>query len=558
MNKRGQVFILAAILLAVILFSLSAIRNKSEQEQIKGDFELLSENYKIEASKLINAVVKQSEIDPHEAFKSFSMMFTSYAKGKNPEYGLIYILSFEDKIQVANFLNRGITVQGCGAGGAEYSVSIPPGFDKINANLNFEGFNIETGLVPTDLQFDCADIPSLSGDNQVSVPCAFLYPGEAVTEIDLAVVIDSASYKSCIKKGVPEIMQVSIMKQGEQARVSAVGSCISDDFCAGLEENQCEVCGKDVCFLWPEPLEPLPCEGFERFCLNKYTYPSRDPQVGGCSATCDKACLGDKVYYKDTCENPIGLAPNGNCESQGEVCRNAQCCVKDDTRKCDDEKTFIGMYSSCDTFEGVAEDCGDTKICYDQSDGLSEITCCIKEDHLECYDEENSVYWYSNCQTTSGDYIKGILELACSEDMVCRDRGDNLPAEILEDAVCCIQDFEVKCFEGDVHTYSSCGTNEGLKEDCGTAGCEDGQCNAVAYKQFNCKCEKFSGDGWSYAELQTRCKQLCGENAICKEGTIGGSSEDRYCMCYYEYSTGCLENPSCGSNTYIGEQACTP
>lgn len=313
MGKKGQVFILAAILIAAILFSLATIKNKSEQEGIKGDFEALSENFEIEASKLINSAMKQHGVMVHEAFKSFSTMFASYAKGKNPEYGLIYILSFEDigfgnRIQVTNFLDRNIIIQGCGEDGKDYSVNISGGFDRINANLNFEGFTIQTDIVPVGLEFDCTNITSLLGYKEASV-CAFLYQNTT----ELAVVIDGAPYMSCVKKGVPEIMQVGIMKQGEQAKVSASGECISRDFCENIfNEAGCTKCGKDVCFWWPSS------EGCGDLCLNKYAYPSR--YSGKCKNKCDTCCSGKKVFYCDTCKNLIKLK-----EDCAKKCKYGRC-----------------------------------------------------------------------------------------------------------------------------------------------------------------------------------------------------------------------------------------
>jgi len=547
MSKKGQVFILAAILLSVVLFSLAAIRNKSEQRQIKGDFEALSENYQIEASRLINSAITQPGIDPHDAFKSFSMMFTSYAKGKNPEYGLIYILSFEDKIQVTNFLNRDIKVIGCGVGGAEYSVTIPGGFDNINANLNFEGFNIKAGIVPADLQFVCGNISELSGDQQVGVPCAYLYPGESVTEMELAVMIDDAPYKSCIKKGVPEIMQVGIMRQGEQAKVSATGSCISEDFCEGLDQGQCGTCGGDVCFWWP-----IGCSayGINGLCLGKYAYPSRDPVGGSCPATtCKQLCIGSRIFYTDDCDEPIGTSIK-DCEKTNEtneVCRNApnaQCCTKLATKSCCGED--ICWYNNCDNPAlELTESCEKGEGCRG-----ADAECCDLRYTTKCY--ENKAYYYSDCETRE-ELIEDCDKKGKS--YVCRDESDGL-----DKAKCCKKDKKLVCHEGDVYYLSDCGTIEDLKEDCDdeTEICEDEECVDNLYKQLTCKCERYSGDGWTYAELFAYCKILCGEGASCKEGTLSGGSGDRECMCYNEYLTSCSENPSCGSDTPISELGCIP
>lgn len=547
MSKRGQVYILAAILLAVVLFSLSAIKNKFEQKTIKGDFETLSENFQIEASKLINSVIESPNTDVHEAFKSFSTMFTSYAKGKNPEYGLIYILSYGDKIQVTNFLDRTINVQGCGAGGVVYNISIPGGFEKISASLNFEDFNIRTDQPLVGLEFDCENITlqQLQQGGDISTPenngrpCAFIYSEAGETE--LAVVIDDAPYKSCIKKGVPDLMQVGIMKQGEQAKVSATGSCISEDFCKGFADRvSCEQkCGKNVCFWWT-------ISGGGGLCLNKHSYPDRFS--GKCPDNGDKYCYEDQIWFYDACGNLISPVSGGNCGSQGKVCRDetnqgglsTQCCDQKSRKEC--EGNDVRWYSSCNTKEDL-ESCGTGEACRDAGGAQ----CCTIQYQTKCY--QNNIYWYSSCDTQEG------LATACGENWVCKDQAVGLP-----EARCCINNYEKKCSENDIYYYDSCGLKGSLVEDCtGGASCKctDGACECVITMKQQCRCEKYSGGGWTYGELAGVCNAKCGEGATCLKGTVGGGPNDRHCTCYRDYWTDCSGNPSCGSGeTKLAEQPC--
>ena len=55
MNKRGEIYILAAIILATILYSLATTVNYIRQERMDDDFEKISKNYELESSKLIKS-----------------------------------------------------------------------------------------------------------------------------------------------------------------------------------------------------------------------------------------------------------------------------------------------------------------------------------------------------------------------------------------------------------------------------------------------------------------------------------------------------------------------
>ncbi|MDP2907382.1 MAG: hypothetical protein Q8O03_05570 [Nanoarchaeota archaeon] len=476
MSKRGQVFILAAILLAVILFSLSVIRNKFEQREIKGDFEALSENFQIESSKLINSVI-DSGADANkvqESFKSFSTMFTSYAKGKNPEYGLIYVLSFGDKIQVTNFLDREIIIQGCNPDtGNPYSVNVSGGFGEINADLNFEDFNIQAQppVVPINLDFGCSDLWGSwaavpQAPQRLTEYCVFLPQPTGLTggtKTEFSVIIGDVSYYLCVEKGVPELMQVSTMKQGEQAKVKGTGKCINQDFCSTLSSStRCNDCGEDACFWWTF--------GTSGLCLSRYAYPGR--LSGECLPDVELCSDDSTSYLYDTCKKEIEKVKT--CIG-GEVCRDStdlpglttpQCCVKHPLtlggKICSGND--VHWFSSCNTVEDRYDECqDDDEVCHENVDSV-DAKCCKKESYAECYN--NDIYWYSDCKTSAtGAYTQEGLAVDCNEDngWVCRDISDGLTQ-----AQCCIKNEKKTCYQNDIYYNNSCGLTEteSLFEDC--------------------------------------------------------------------------------------------
>lgn len=105
MSKRGQIYILAALLLAAVIYSLSTVVNVVEQEEIKGDFKSLARNYEIESSKLINSVV-QSGGNVSESFVNFTFLFTSYSKSKTLGFNIFYALIYGESLFIGNFMDE--------------------------------------------------------------------------------------------------------------------------------------------------------------------------------------------------------------------------------------------------------------------------------------------------------------------------------------------------------------------------------------------------------------------------------------------------------------------
>lgn len=526
MSKRGQVFILAAILIAVILFSLAAIKNKFEQKMITGDFEILAENFQIEASKLINSVMTNPDTTPdkvHEAFKSFSTMFTSYAKGKNPKYGLIYVLGYGDKIQVTNFLDRVITIQGTNPNtGDFYSINISGGFENIPADLNFGDFNIKIGETRTGLEFPCWPLSELTPNYVVQNTyfCAFM---PVSSDIEFTVIIDEAPYYLCIQRGVPELMQVSLMRQGEQAKVKGTGKCINQDFCQTFTtQHSCEETGGNgICCWWAD-----------RICISQYSYPDMCGAGATCYPTSNIFCLDDFTkYYFNTCGNP---EPGGFVETcgSGEVCRDqksgtgsTQCCKKEDKKKC--SGNYVYWFNACSppTVEGMVENCQDG-VCRDDTNGLpsgKEAECCIKEDHTECY--ENNIYWYNKCLDSAVFVREESPDVTCSDGQVCRDSKDD--SSFLT-ARCCLKNEEEKCFENKIYYYDGCGINQGIVT-------EDGDCARYCSTPTNKCCIQQTGqvcsddltkicDYYDDCENKADCNTDCGTGKKCE-------CEDSSCTC---------------------------
>ncbi|MBI2663431.1 hypothetical protein HYX15_02770 [Candidatus Woesearchaeota archaeon] len=200
MNKKGQIYILAALVLSIVIFSLSQTINKFYQERIEDDFEKLSSNYEKEASKLINSLIN-TEGDILEPFSRFTLLFTSYSKAQNPDFELIYSLDYNKAVQIGNFLNQQIIVDN----GTEFEqdLNVLNGcYDKISAVIKFQGLSFDAGIDLGEVEECTLTIPTT---NKIWIQIGeFWYPFEIIP-------------------GKPQIMVVSRLEAQEQRQVFVGG-----------------------------------------------------------------------------------------------------------------------------------------------------------------------------------------------------------------------------------------------------------------------------------------------------------------------------------------------
>ncbi len=205
MDKKGQVYVLAAIILLVILYGISIVPNFSVQQEFKGDFEKLSSNYEIEGSKLVNSVLSSGG-DVVESFTNFTVLFMSYSKSQNPNFGLITSLSYKNNIRIGNYLKKPIIIDSGDGNPREINGC----FDKISSLLMFKGLIIDLPATEIkDIQKCFTDIPY-----KENIRIGFIEqkePSEVVW------------YEFKIKANTPQLLIVSLLEEGYQRRVSIAG-----------------------------------------------------------------------------------------------------------------------------------------------------------------------------------------------------------------------------------------------------------------------------------------------------------------------------------------------
>ncbi len=114
--KKGQFYILAAVILLAITFTVFALSSKSNVFTKNEDtFEELHENYVREVSEVINNMIyEKNQADLEEIdldkLEDFTSQFMNYAKTRSPSFSLVYMFSYHEDVRVANHFDETIVV----------------------------------------------------------------------------------------------------------------------------------------------------------------------------------------------------------------------------------------------------------------------------------------------------------------------------------------------------------------------------------------------------------------------------------------------------------------
>lgn len=215
MNKRGQIYILVALILALVLYMLITKTNIIYEHEIIDDFETLSRNYDIEASNFMNKLLA-SEKTPNQVkkeFDEFTCDFTKFAKNQNPDFSLIYIFEYRENIYIGNYLKQPIIIEG---------EDVLRGC-KAGAKVGYTGQGFGGGTEQ-----------DICGED-----CILMLP----TKSELELSIGSSLYVIRITPERPEIIIVSREDKGEQRKVYT-----KEEFVGGKEKEAIsgsEFCKKD-------------------------------------------------------------------------------------------------------------------------------------------------------------------------------------------------------------------------------------------------------------------------------------------------------------------------
>ncbi len=214
MEKRGQIYLLVALVMSVVIFGLVTVTNQARQESIKSDFEKLSQNYATESARLVNSLMTNPAANIGESFKQFSFLFTSYSKTQSPDFGLIYAFLYGGKLYIGNYLKTDIEVDCDTCLDDGYPRLVAGCYGEIPASVGFDGLSVSVQGVYSSVIEQCATEE------------AVFEGGILPTELNL--MIEDIPYSFTLKKDQPQVIMVSWETKGNQRKVFTEGELVEE------------------------------------------------------------------------------------------------------------------------------------------------------------------------------------------------------------------------------------------------------------------------------------------------------------------------------------------
>ncbi|MFH1065083.1 MAG: hypothetical protein V1734_01085 [Nanoarchaeota archaeon] len=206
MNKRGQVYILAAIIMSIIIYGMVTISNRVVQDSVASDFERIANNYATETAKLVNSVAGQGEVLPY--FKNFTVMFASYAKAQSPRFELISVFDNNGRMYIGNFLKEKIIVT-CDISECSAIHPLAGCYQKIPAKLRFEGMQVPVEVIMADVAPCETVIDYITAPKYINIS------------------VSNVAYQFMLETEQPDVVVVSWETNARQRKVFTKGNFIS-------------------------------------------------------------------------------------------------------------------------------------------------------------------------------------------------------------------------------------------------------------------------------------------------------------------------------------------
>ena len=145
MNKRGQIFLIAAIIFVMSIYSVAIEYNTIKTYPTPEDYKDLSENYQTEYPKIINFALYNGT-NPVEAIDNFTIAFLEEAKKKDPNFGVFYI--YKDStgnLHIVNTLNNKVLkLEFTNVKGEQVSLALMSQSTQTKGDLCIEGIGCNT------------------------------------------------------------------------------------------------------------------------------------------------------------------------------------------------------------------------------------------------------------------------------------------------------------------------------------------------------------------------------------------------------------------------------
>ena len=207
MNKRGQVYILAAIIFGLVIYLLSVNVNIAKGTVFDNLFIEISNNYDKESAKFLTSLsqesLKDNQLNVKTKFNEFSGKFTSYSGTTDPSFSFIYFFDYshksEGKLIIGNHLAQPILVWV-----SETNQKIIDGCKaEISLGVSFSQLSTEFLGTKREVLESCSDVLDVDSGDTYRVNY----------------VIGDIKYTSKVIRGIPQIVILSEENKDNQRKV---------------------------------------------------------------------------------------------------------------------------------------------------------------------------------------------------------------------------------------------------------------------------------------------------------------------------------------------------
>ncbi len=211
MDKRGQLYILTAIIFAFVIFVIITPANTVKRTVVDDNFEEIAKNFEVESAKFLNHLI-ETEQPIASVFLNFTLLFTSYARTKSPDYGLMYLFMKGDRVYIGNFAKEQATIT---IGSNQYIIS--GCFSQVSPSFSVGGLSL---AIPIDIN------SVVSCMREEVVPSGTSFPltiGIVLEELDTSA---ATTFTTQVAQNNPDLIIIAKEKQGNVRKVYTRGKFI--------------------------------------------------------------------------------------------------------------------------------------------------------------------------------------------------------------------------------------------------------------------------------------------------------------------------------------------
>lgn len=211
MNKRGQIFVFAAIIIGLVTFLLFTKPNTMHEEILLENFGQVSQNYLTEIPNVVDNSIYNEELVEDNLQRYTNDFLVKYARRElDPNVGIIYIYTNGTDIILDNHLNNEIVTF---TGLDVTDIKIFSSDEQIEGSLVLDGTGI-TGDASTSL---CETIdPNIPPDQ---IPYCVIKKSNLFGKDTLTLKIGEYSYDFKIDTQSPNIIAIIKSSEGNTTKV---------------------------------------------------------------------------------------------------------------------------------------------------------------------------------------------------------------------------------------------------------------------------------------------------------------------------------------------------